>query len=346
MKFKHSLILIALFATLFVPCFDESEDDGQNDVLGNWVTKAYYGGIERSDGTCFEINGFGYYGMGRDRDNDYIADMWRYDPANDSWTQVASFPGTLRTYNFSVANDTKGYVGTGYDEKYDLADFWEYDPSTNENDTTKLAGKWTQLEDFPGGKRRDATAFSIGTAIYAGTGYNGLDKTYFNDFYKYDNGKWENLRQFPGQKRKGANTCVMDGKGYLISGLHSSMMVDFWRYNPEDDTWFQFENINDEEEGGLSGISRAYGNAFSVEGKIYLFGGSSGSALSTIYEWNPTTLEWMRKTSLETGYSRMGAGCFVINDIPYIVGGQSGNSPYSDCYVFQPSVEKEADDNN
>ena len=337
MKFRHSLILIALFATLFVSCFDESEDDGQNDQLGNWVTKAYYGGIERSDGTCFEINGFGYYGMGRDKDNDYITDMWKYDPSNDSWTQVASFPGTPRAYNFSAANDSKGYVGTGYDEKYDLTDFWEYDP---------VADKWSQLADFPGGKRRKATAFSIGTAIYAGTGYNGLDKTYFNDFYKYDNGVWEVMKQFPGDKREGANTCVMDGKAYLISGHHSRMLNDFWKFDPESNAWTRFEFLDDVEEGGLPGINRAYGNAFSVEGKIYLFGGSTnGAASSTIFEWNPQTLEWMQKTSLETGYARMGAGCFVINDIPYIVGGQSGNSPYADCYVFQPSVEKEEDDN-
>lgn len=346
MKFRHSLILIALFATLFVSCFDESEDDGQNDKLGNWVTKAWYSGIERSFGTCFELNGFGYYGMGRDKDNDYVNDMWRYDPSQNSWTQVASFPGTLRAYNFSVANGSKGYVGTGYDEKYDLQDFWEFDPNQNESDTAKLAGKWTQLADFPGGKRRNATAFAIGSAIYAGTGYNGLDKTYFNDFYKYENGEWTIAKQFEGDKREGANTCVMDGKAYLISGHRSRYLNDFWIFDPEINDWIQLEDLDDVEEGGLAGINRAFGNAFSVEGKIYLFGGSNGAPLSTIFEWNPQTLEWIQKTSLETGYSRMGAGSFVINNMAYVVGGEAGGkNPLADFYLFQPSVEKEEDDN-
>lgn len=54
------------------------------------------------------------------------------DPANDSWVKVADFPGqTGRSGAVAFVMGNKAYVGTGYNGKDRLKDFWEYDPATN-----------------------------------------------------------------------------------------------------------------------------------------------------------------------------------------------------------------------
>lgn len=49
----------------------------------------------------------------------------------DFWTQKATFPGAVRNSAVARTSDGKGYLGTGYDGKNYLNDFWEYDPTAN-----------------------------------------------------------------------------------------------------------------------------------------------------------------------------------------------------------------------
>jgi len=328
MKFKI-LIILSFVSTVFFTSCDEDVT-----VIGNWVTKAVYEGYSRSDGTSFSLNGAGYWGMGRD-DDGYLTDFWKFDPAKNAWSQVAPFPGAARAYNVSISNGTKGYAGTGYDGNNDLADFWEYDP---------IANSWKQVDNFPGGTRRYASAFAIGEDVYVGCGTQDKDKKYTNDFYKYANGTWSKITAFGGDKRRSANTVGLNGKGYLIGGDRSGVMSDFWEYDPANDSWKQLTKLNDETTGN-NAIARYNASIFVAEGNIYLVGGtSSGAALASIFEWNPTELTWTQKTDIETGIARQGAGSFVIDGYGYIVGGRTGARYLDDCLKFEPSLEKDSDD--
>jgi N-acetylneuraminic acid mutarotase len=329
MKLKILIILSLVTIMFATSCTDDTT------VLGNWVKKAYFVGSARSNGSSFAINGEGYWGMGKDED-DYLPDFWKYSPEKNTWTEVAEFPGKPRAYNISVSNGEKGYVGLGYDGDNDLADFWEYDPKTN---------KWTRLEDFPGGPRRFAAAFAIGKDIYVGTGITDNGKKYLNDFYKYSNGKWDTtISALSGEKRHSASAVSFNGKGYIISGYRSTVLNDFWEYDPESNTWDDLDLLTDEDTGDAA-IPRHQASTFVSGGNIYLVGGiSSGTALSSVYEWNPIDAIWSEKASIESNVTRQGAGSFVINDNGYIIGGRNGSYYLDDFYMFEPWVEKDIDD--
>lgn len=332
MKFKTLFILTAISSVFFSSC---NSDDVTE--IGNWVEKAFYEAYARAEGSSFEIDNYGYWGMGRDIDG-YLTDFWKFDPTKGekgAWTQVAEFPGTARAYNVSVSTESKGYVGLGYDGENDLADFWEYDPSTN---------SWDSIVAFVGGERRYATAFSIGNDIYVGTGTKESDKVYTNDFYKFDGSSWTKVASLTGEKRRQANATSLDGKGYLLSGFHNSVLQDFYRYDPATDTWEELSDLNDEDTGD-SEIARYNACFFAANGKLYLTVGNQGGITETsTFEWDPSDVSWTKKTSLESGISREGAGTFVLNDQGYIVGGRSGSSYFDDCYMFEPDKDKDSDD--
>lgn len=329
MKFKILIILSFVLSAFLISC------DSDDETIGNWVFKGNMEFKPRADGSSFAINNYGYWGMGKDDDGN-LTDFWKYDSEKNSWSEVASFPGISRAYNVSISNGSKGYIGLGYEGDSVLSDFWEYDPATD---------KWTELPPFPGGARCWATAFAIDADIYVGTGYNTETKVYYNDFYKFSNGAWTKITALTGAKRYYANSIGFQGKGYVISGKHGDALADFWEYDPSTDSWNELEDVDDEDNGGLAGVARYDAALFVSESKIYIAGGTtSGAAISTCFEWDPETLEWTEKTSIESGYSRQGAGHFVINDYGYVVGGRSGSYYLDDFFKFEPSLEKDSDD--
>lgn len=331
MKLRNLIIVTILLSVVFSSC-----DEDDVTVIGNWVTKAWYEGYPRANGVSFEIKDFGYWGLGRD-DDGYLTDFWKYDPDKNAWSEVKSFPGTPRAFNFSVSNSSKGFMGLGYDGNNDLEDFWEYNPETNE---------WNQLENFPGGTRRYPAAFAIGDDVFVGSGSQDNDKKFTNDFFKFSNGQWSKITALSGEKRRSANAIGFNGKGYLISGYRTSLLQDFWEYDPAADIWTQLAKLNDEDNGGNSAIARYNASLFASESKLYLVGGNAtGASLKTIFEWDPTSKVWTQKTDIEAGVSREGAGAFMLKGYGYVVGGRSGTRYLDDLYKFEPSVEKNLDDN-
>ncbi|MFA9391559.1 MAG: Kelch repeat-containing protein [Prolixibacteraceae bacterium] len=328
MKFRILILATVVASTIFSSC-------GTEDVtlMGNWVGKAFLEGRPRGEGTSFAINDFGYFGMGKD-DDGYLTDFWKYDPAKDAWSQVADFPGTPRAYNISVSNGKKGFVGLGYDGDNDLADFWEYDAAGN---------SWKQIKDFEGGARRYAAAFAIGSDIYVGTGLAEDGTIYTNDFYKFDGANWSKTTTLSGEKRRNANAIGFNGKGYIISGYHNYSLADFWEYDPTTQIWTKLTSLTDEDYGSTE-IPRWNAATFVANDKIFLVGGTTGSTLTTIFEWDPTTITWTQKTGIEYGNGREGVGSFVLNGNGYIVGGHSGASYFDYCTMFQPDAEKDTDD--
>lgn len=318
--------LLATFASCTTPI---------TDYMGNWVRMGDYNGKPRAEATCFTINNYGYYGLGRN-DDEYLSDFWRYDPNTNIWSKMADFPGVPRAYGASVSNGIYGYTGLGYDGDNDLSDFWRYDPEKNE---------WTQIEDFPGGTRRNPVAFVIGNDIYVGTGTQEDEDVYFNDFWKYDGEQWTQIASIT-EKRQKAMAATINNKAYILGGQHNGVLNDFLRYDPETNSWEDLYDLN-EEDHGSSAIPRMNGATFVVNNKLYLITGNTGnSTTSTCFEWDPDFPEWIEKTD-HTGGNREGAGSFVLYDIGYIVGGRIGSNSSSfkdNMYMFQPNVENDDDD--
>lgn len=333
MKFKNLIITSVVLSTLVLSsCVSLVED-----YMGNWERKSYFKGRARAEGVSFEIDNFGYFGMGKN-DDIYFSDFFKYDPSTDSWTQVADFPGTPRAYSVSISNDQFGYAGLGYDGDDDLEDFWKYDPAKNE---------WTQVDNFPGKTRRYATAFAIGNDVYVGAGTSEDDDVYHNDFFKFDGNSWSEITALKGEKRRKAMAVTLDGKAYVIGGFHNTALNDIWMYDPETNSWTDDDLAKlDDEDYGDNAIPRYNANAFVVGGKIYLVAGNQGNLINnTCWEWDPKYKEWIKKTSLTN--SREGAGQFVLNDEAYIVGGRNGSSSfYDDLRKFYPDVEDDDNDDD
>jgi len=172
-------------------------------------------------------------------------DFWRYDPNNDTWTQVADFGGQARVFAAAFSIKTKGYVGTGSGTSL-FNDFWEYNFSTN---------TWAQKADFAGEARQGATGFSTSSAGYIGTGLGNF--SYKKDIWQYapSTNTWIQKADMPGKPRVFGGSFVIDGSGYVGAGfLDNSPLFDFWKYNPASNNWSQIATLGPGSMPGHSGF--------------------------------------------------------------------------------------------
>jgi len=154
-----------------------SNDFWEYDPVSNrWSQKANFEGGSRTRAVGFSIGNYGYIGIGYGSggDNDTRSDFWVYDPILNRWTQKANFAGERRGCAVGFSINTKGYIGTGWNNNKALNDFWEYD---------RVSNTWTQKADFAGANREEAVGFSIGNKGYIGTGRSGNNS--FADFWEF-----------------------------------------------------------------------------------------------------------------------------------------------------------------
>lgn len=273
------------------------------------------------------IGNYGYIGTGFDGTT-YFKGWWRYDPGNNSWTQMAdlglpSFPsiaGRERTVGFSLGG--YGYVGTGSDGGTNYNSWWQYDPAAN---------TWALKANFGGAARFSAAGFAIGAFGYVGSGYNG--STYYNDLWRYNPAldSWTQMANVPSPARYSAVGFSIGSYGYLGTGYSGSALSDFWQYDPGTNTWMAKANI--------PGGGRAVAVGFSIGAKGYVgtgYTGASNTHKNDWYEYDPAANTWTTRVPF-AGNARYGAVGFSINGAGYIgTGYDNSNSVTKDFwkYVF------------
>jgi N-acetylneuraminic acid mutarotase len=335
----NRLLILALVIPLFVASC--SSDDDDEDVLGNWINRSDFDGAARGLSFSFSIGSKGYLGMGYNGKK-RLNDFWEYNSDINSWTQLSDFPGVARTNAASFAIENKGYVGTGHDGENYLKDFWEYDPANN---------KWTQKADFAGSARYGAVGFGVDQKGYIGTGY---DDNYLKDFYTYDPvaNTWSLLLpSFSGKKRKDASVFIINNKVYLCCGNYSGTYVnDFWRFDPsasDDAKWTQLRdisNVSDDSYDDDYAIVRSNASAFSTSTNGYILLGTAGSsAYSDVWEYDPSTDLWAKKTGLEAS-ARQDAASFSLNGRLFIATGKNSSYYMDDLLEFKPFDEYDEND--
>ncbi len=284
---------------------------------GFWTQKTSFPGAPQYHCVSFVIGQFAYVGLGGQSNN-----FWKYDPINDNWVQISSFPTGFRDNAIAFSIEGKGYVGTGYTNYQTIFnDLWEYDPT---NDS------WTQKTSMPIFGRISAIGFSNGRYGYAGAGdggipnpgslndlweYNSLTDTwsqkanfpcaggtdfcgfslnaycYFGPLnngllYIYDRvaNTWTQKATFPIGTIINASTFQINGLEYIVTGWNGSTSYNqMWLYNSQTNSWIQKESIPSLPRRGCSG--------FSINGKGYVVNGllSNGSLTNELWEYTPDT---------------------------------------------------------
>ena len=328
-KRSSVLFMTALMALITVSCSDNDEDD---DELGNWVESSTFDGNSRANSVSFTIGTKGYLVTGYDGD-DYLADTWEYNSDDDYWVQKAVFPGVGRSGAVGFSINGKGYVGTGYDGSNRLKDFWEYDPTTD---------IWTQKADFAGTGRYGAIGFAIGNDGYIGTGYDGSEQ---KDFWKYNvaNDSWEQSVGFGGEKRQNASVFTIDNVAYIGLGIHNGAYEeDFYSFNGS--TWTRLSDLDDDEDDDDDyQILLSSGVAFSLNGKGYVTTGISGAITTASWSYDPATDTWLEVPDFE-GTARQNASAFSFADKAFVLMGRSGSYYFDDVWEFRPNEYENDDD--
>lgn len=246
--------------------------------------------------------------------------------AQGVWTQKADYLGGNRYDFVGYVSNNNAYIGTGRYSFYNsyLSDWQEFDPVLN---------TWTQKSSLPmplsGG-----TAFAAGSKGYVVCGAN--DRTYIYDTYEYDAlaDNWSTKANvfIPRQRATGVGSGDL---GYVICGYNGrgDPMNDCWEYNPLLNQWNQRASLP------LS-ASRFDATGFSVNGKVYVFGGNAGTVmLNDLWEFDAVNDTWTPKASLP-GIGRTKAISFVINNEAYVIGGYGYSGFLKECWKYNAGLDQ------
>ena len=256
----------------------------------------------------------------------------------------------------------KGYVTTGSvkdgSSSYCVADTWEYDPATD---------AWTRKDDFKGGVRDGALAFSIGGYGYVGTGRNndatGSESAYKMDFYRFnpeaaEGSQWEAVSGYGGEKRYFGTAFVIDEVAYICCGTNNSTdLVDFWKFDGSN--WTQLRDIantdSDNDYDDDYAITRSEAVSFVIGGRGFVATGvRSGTSLSSDYwMYDPDKDLWYGDSDDDFtpitnvhnypsgASSRRASVAFSTGERGFVLTGTSGSSYFDDVYELLPDEEEE-----
>jgi len=162
------------------------------DILTDvWSQKSDITGNNRHHPFYFGLGDFAYVGFGHGSapgpgnnpsSSSYIYnDFYKYDPSNDTWTQLSDFPSEARVAGTQLSYEGKGYVLSGDGDDHgplDDGEFWQYDP---------LNDSWIQLLSHPGDAIWAPGNFVIGCDVYflLGQNWNNNQGTYPISVYNY-----------------------------------------------------------------------------------------------------------------------------------------------------------------
>lgn len=293
-----------------------------NTLGQTWFQKASFGGEARHRTTTFTIGNYGYLGLGHVNsgiDVEY-EDFWKYDPASDSWSQIANYPEGRCFHAVGFVIGTKAYVGTGRLENGTYSKkFFSYNPATN---------IWTPVADLLGAARRGAVGFTLNGKGYVGTGQTsgGLS----TDFYEYNPvlDQWISRAPLPSEPRTSAVAFAINNLGYLGTGQTTvGSKNDFYQFDPISNTWTI--------KAPVGPTTRQEAVGFAVNGLGYIGTGddySSGNNYSDMWEYDPTINSWVQIEEF-AGTARRYLSAFVIGSRAYAGTGTNGTN-FRDFWMF------------
>jgi N-acetylneuraminic acid mutarotase len=198
---------------------------------------------------------------------------------------------------------------------------------------------WTKKNDFIGGKRERAVAFSIGDFGYVCAGVD-TSETLLKDLWQYDpiSDTWMQKADLPGVARRDAIAFAVNGKGYVGTGMDNAnalvgaKLKDLWEYDPSTNSWTQKADFP-----GSGGNGIYFATAFSADNKGYVCGGKWGPSLysSQLWEYKPSTNQWIQRANFPGGF-RYQLSSFAIGNQGYVGLGANQDTYKKDFYRYNP----------
>lgn len=268
-----------------------------------WNQQPDLAGAARWGAVGFATANHGYICTGVNTGGNNLNDLWEWNPATNTWTAKAAFPGTARREGAAFSINGIGYVGFGRTGPGGLLfnDLWAYDPMSN---------TWTAKASFPAGGLVLPGAFVLNGKAYVMGGSPGT-APYSNQLWEYDpmNDSWTQRTSLPATGRSGPIAFALYGKGYIGGGNDNSAdfnSSDFWEWDPDTDSWTQ--------RADMPGPERRAASAFVVNNVAYAGSGWNGTNyLVDMYTYNPFANTWT--TIANFG----GAGAYEL--VAFTIGG-------------------------
>jgi N-acetylneuraminic acid mutarotase len=217
--------------------------------------------------------GSNVYSFGGIVNNAAITNAYKYDPATNTWTSIASLPAP-RGWFSGASDGTYIYLLGGVDQNFNTtATLWRYDPVSNTYDTSLPSytiPTYFHASAYLNGKIYRIAGAAIGTDFHV-------------EVYDIATNSWSMAANYPVANHSLMATAL---GGYIYAGGGNASPTKTYRYDPNTNTWDDAA-IADLPAGRSSAASGAY------NGKWLLAGGDVNFAISnSVIAWDPTTNTW------------------------------------------------------
>ncbi len=254
-----------------------------------------------------------------------------YPPQPASWTALPGFTGSTPQGSAAFVLGTRALLVGGTDGNRVGAQTHQFDTATR---------TWAAKGDFPGGRRADASGFSVQGKGYVALGWTDGDAL-LKDVWAFDPGMetWTRKADFPGKGRVLPTTLVIGARVYLVGGGAGSVRhKDVWEFDPAADTWTRKQDFPGEAFMTAAG--------FVVGAKGYVgtgnLAGSAYAPTKTFWEYDPASDAWTRKADFP-GAARAFALAFSLGNRGYMgLGVQTVTPPMAlpvDVWAYEPATE-------
>jgi N-acetylneuraminic acid mutarotase len=256
---------------------------------GSWSydTLNDFPGGGRYYGVAFAVNGKGYYGCGRNKD-DFFNDFYEFDPnANPRWTRIEDYPSTAMVNGLAFSVGNYGYVGTGFTESGQYTNaFYKFDPTL---------GDWIDLLPlFTPVQRSGASCFIIKDKVYI---MGGIDRGgIVQEFECFDpnnqnNDYWKILGYLSSKSNKSvkgynngdlarsySTAFTFSDKGYVTLGFgKNNLVTTTWQFDPLTDKWTEVT--------AFEAKPRYFPLSFTINNKCFIgLGDNGGKSIESYYD--------------------------------------------------------------
>jgi hypothetical protein len=239
--------------------------------VGAWTEQAPYP-IAVSGHAVVSVGG-NVYSFGGIVNNAAITNAYKYSPATNTWTPIASLPAP-RGWFSGTTDGTYIYLLGGVDQNFNTtATLWRYDPATNTYNTN--------LPSYTIPTYFHATAYLNGKIYRIAGAAIGTD--FHVEVYDIAANTWSMAANYPFANH---NLMAVALGSYIYAGGGNASPDKTYRYDPSTNTWDDAA-VADFPAGRSSAASGAY------NGRWLLAGGDVNFATSnSVIAWDPATNTW------------------------------------------------------